>query len=1830
MKTIAILTSFLVFFSLNTFGQTYASLPYSTSFESGTLDASWVVVQEGAPSANRTRVEVTNAYTAFHGNYDLNFDNIGNNTTRTGEAWLYLDLSTETEITMSFYYKDYADEPHTGANGDGVYFSDDSGATFVEYHINPDLYEDFQWHRISIDVDAFAAANGLSLNDSFIIKFQQRDNTSIDESEEGQATPASDGVAFDSIYIRAGGVLTAGKISGNQTLCGGGSTINITNVEFPTEGDNVYSYTWQTSTDLVSWTPVVTPSSPNLTLNGPFANSFWVRRGVESPIGSGGTGEGPVYTTPSYMLVTPETYVTFFGLNTEYCNNEPTHALTPSPPGGSFANSPSTGVSGSNFNPSTATSSDAGTVNEVIYEFTDAYGCTYADTQSTIVKNAPVVDFPDNLGTYVDNDLIINYLSATPPGGEFLGPGVINGNEFVPAFSGGAGTKIISYTYTSANGCTDVETIDANIVPNSGGVFGGVVSPVCEDGANMNITTSVPVTWTTYSDGSCWDRGWYNYCGNPAFTVNSRTSMTFRPSVAGPGTYYIYHYSWETANPSNYIFKSTVITVQAIPTLTINNLDPSYCLNSPSTSLNASFSDGSTISSETWSGTGMSGNLFVPSNAGVGGPYLINLTASNGVCSASTSASTSVNALPTLSVSGFDASYCTNSPLDSVFGSPVGGNFTATSGIFYNNLDTLVYNPSAVSPGTRSINYTYTDGNGCTNQTSFNTTIFSAPSVSILNLQNSYCEDNAPVTITGNQAPFGTFFGPSTGFTDNTNGTADFSPSIPTPDSLYTIGYTYTDANSCTDTAFRAVQINALPIINFTGLSPEYCISDDEVFLEGSPAAGSFSGVGITGAIFDPGFAVGTHNITYTFTDGNGCTNDTTKQTIVHDLPVVSFSGLNPEYCKDDEIDTLIGNQVGGYFNGVQVGTVFNDISYLNVSNPNFLPETPYNISYAFTDANGCFNVDTQSFVVHPLPIPNFTGLQTRYCEDDANTILIGSVNAGHPYGFGSSSFFGLFTPNDINNTALNQAEFNPTQVPIAFSGGQTQDTISFVYIDNKGCRDTISKPTTVHGLPVIAVGMTDSTLCREDAAVTLNISRPGGAGTETYSLLPSNTTLAGNLFDPGNANAITGSNTIVFQFEDQYSCINYDSTNVVVYPEPIVDFYLGSFCNNDSISFFDSSTIDAFDAGVNDDVIQNWFWTFGEGGNDSLQNPKYQYDLARPYTITLTATTREGCVASFSEEQLVGEPPVAQFSWDNICFGEQLQFTDFSTAQAVDPITTWSWNFGDGSTSGVQNPTYTYPILNSYDVMLALITSSGCIDTLYKRLNIRPVIDNYPYVENFEAGNGGWFANGQSNGIINDFSWQLGVANGNIIRDSANVSWVTNLTGDHNDNEQSFVDGPCFDFTNLTRPMIVMDIWADMFEGSDGAALQYSLDNGVSWNVIGEIGDGINWYNRTSVSGNPGGQAINQYGWSYQDSNWVEARHDLDILIGEPQVQLRVAFGSDATSSNEGIAFDNVQIRERSKITLLEYFTNSSDANSIQNDEFIDNLVFTNRKDLIDIQYHTDFPGSDEMNAHNPSDPSARALFYGAFNTGRAVLNGNAYNGISSEIATNKIKLQMLKDSPYSLVVGAENDGTELTATAYIRPNVNIDDADITLHLAVVESQITDLNGLNGDTEFRSVLKKMMPTATGTFLKRSFTAGEEVGISESWTLENVFDVNKLNVVAFIQDNVTKEVYQVSTTDTSAVPPVVVPPLSNAVLKQDLKMKLFPNPANNHLTLLFNQPIGSSKIQFIDISGKVLNDFKFSETMEYVSFELDYPSGMYYVRVLSENKVMFDKVIISK
>lgn len=192
-----------------------------------------------------------------------------------------------------------------------------------------------------------------------------------------------------------------------------------------------------------------------------------------------------------------------------------------------------------------------------------------------------------------------------------------------------------------------------------------------------------------------------------------------------------------------------------------------------------------------------------------------------------------------------------------------------------------------------------------------------------------------------------------------------------------------------------------------------------------------------------------------------------------------------------------------------------------------------------------------------------------------------------------------------------------------------------------------------------------------------------------------------------------------------------------------------------------------------------------------------------------------------------------------------------------------------------------------------------------------QPYVHNFPYFEDFESGNGYWYSDGVNN------SWEYGTpANVKInAAASGKNAWVTNLDGNYNDNEVSYLYSPCFDISGLDEPRLsfktAMDIENCVGYLCDGAHMEYTAD-GEKWQTLGNYGEGDNWYTDSNFNV-----------WTIQDrTDWVTA--SIPLIKGLQSMQLRFVLRTDPGANREGMGVDDVRIFND------EYYIGSNDLISI------------------------------------------------------------------------------------------------------------------------------------------------------------------------------------------------------------------------------------------------------------------------------------------------------------
>lgn len=173
------------------------------------------------------------------------------------------------------------------------------------------------------------------------------------------------------------------------------------------------------------------------------------------------------------------------------------------------------------------------------------------------------------------------------------------------------------------------------------------------------------------------------------------------------------------------------------------------------------------------------------------------------------------------------------------------------------------------------------------------------------------------------------------------------------------------------------------------------------------------------------------------------------------------------------------------------------------------------------------------------------------------------------------------------------------------------------------------------------------------------------------------------------------GSNTVT---KDAYVTVSQDSV------APTASFVATT------TSGFTPLPVKFVDTSVNGPT--SWVWTFGDGNSEFVQNPTHTYTSEGTYTVTLTATNSIGSSTATKVDYITANlnEPIASFTAD-VTSGTAPLIVQFNDTSLNAP-TTWTWNFGDDTTSNAKDPLHKFTTAGSYSIILTARNSVGANTT--------------------------------------------------------------------------------------------------------------------------------------------------------------------------------------------------------------------------------------------------------------------------------------------------------------------------------------------------------------------------------------------------------------------------------------------------------------------------------------------------------------------------------------
>lgn len=861
-------------------------------------------------------------------------------------------------------------------------------------------------------------------------------------------------------------------------------------------------------------------------------------------------------------------------------------------------------------------------------------------------------------------------------------------------------TRTYTLTVTNAAGCTATDSVTVFVI---GGplLFANAMNPITSSkGSTIYVGASTKLT-TLVSGGT----PPYTYSWTPSTGLSSTNVAN---PIASPTTTTTYTVQISDATSATLTSSFTITVLQQIPpTASLSNNSQSICLGDTAT-INVvltgkapwtfTYANGQGTTSSVTTSDSTYTLKTVPT---IANSYVYTITSvSDSNYSASGTfvsgyAQVIANALPTANA-GSDAQLCLGKT----------ANLAASGGSSYSWSTGATTASTSVNPTTTTTyTVTATDNNSCKATDNVTITVNTLP-VANAGADQSICSGNT-TTLTGTGATTYSWVG--SGFTSSSQ-----NPTVsPTTTTGYTL--TVTDNNGCSASDNMLLNVTARPTLS---VSSQTICAGQSATLTATPSTSGGTYLWSTGANSSSInlTQAGSYAVNYNL---GACTVPGSGVLTVNALPIVNL-GQDKALCSG--LSTSLSDLSGGVYTSY-VWSAGSTSPSLSVS-----PATTSTYQLQVTNANGCSNADSITVTVNPLPSVSVTSNKYTICVGETVTLMASGANT---YGWSTGETTSQVAKNPTNTTtytvtgynsfgcsAQSSAQIIVNQLPSANAGADasvcetlpttltasggtsylwntgstsssptivptTTTTYTVTVTDINGCKNTDNVTITVRPVPTVSLG-SDITTC-QGKTIAFNPSISNGS---VYQWSP-----ATGLDNPNisNPTLVAQSNmTYTLTVKSAYNCVASDVINAIVNPLPQLSSASTKYAQCEADTFQFGVTLN--NAGTVGSCTYAWSPTSEMIAGNGTLTPTILPRTSSVYTLTVVSSAL--CSATLSIQVDVTKLPKANFSYG----GNQssFSFTNESTDAA-----SYSWSFGDSTTSVEPSPTHNFTKIGTYSITL-------------------------------------------------------------------------------------------------------------------------------------------------------------------------------------------------------------------------------------------------------------------------------------------------------------------------------------------------------------------------------------------------------------------------------------------------------------------------------------------------------------------------------------------------
>lgn len=254
---------------------------------------------------------------------------------------------------------------------------------------------------------------------------------------------------------------------------------------------------------------------------------------------------------------------------------------------------------------------------------------------------------------------------------------------------------------------------------------------------------------------------------------------------------------------------------------------------------------------------------------------------------------------------------------------------------------------------------------------------------------------------------------------------------------------------------------------------------------------------------------------------------------------------------------------------------------------------------------------------------------------------------------------------------------------------------VSLTVTSPNGCSTVVAKNRVIRMIGSVSPNFDFKmgSICNVPVDVSF-VNQTAGAGNMTYQWTLGNGTQSGAI-NPNTSYPAYGTYNVKLVATSSYGCRD-SITKPITLKENITSFSApNSICPGAGVQFTNTGSTPV-----------SSFWDFGDGTSARGNSPTKSYAVPGTYTVTLTNQYAE-CTGTATKTVTVAPPPPLNFLVQNDTGCSTPHTTQFSDTTIGS--SNWFWDFGDGSTSTLKNPSHTYATTGNYTVTLTLTTAGGC-----------------------------------------------------------------------------------------------------------------------------------------------------------------------------------------------------------------------------------------------------------------------------------------------------------------------------------------------------------------------------------------------------------------------------------------------------------------------------------------------------------------------------------------